>query len=177
MRASLLRWELIGIPAIFLSGSALHFAYQLSGRLAVVAPFVAVNESVWEHLKLSFWPAVVYALVEYSFFGRHTVNFAIAKAAGVLLMPLLIVLLFYGYTALTGHHILWLDILLFFVAVAAGQLASYGLLRFQQPSGRWNIVGLGAVLLVAVGFTVFTFATPRLAIFKDSPTGTYGVVR
>ena len=150
MRTSPLRWELLGIPLIFFCGSALHFAFEWSGRLPVVAPFAAVNE---------------------------TVNFAIAKAVGIFLMPLLIVLLFYGYTALVGHHILWLDILIFFIAVAAGQLASYGLLRAEWPSGRWDTVGLAAVVLLAVGFALFTFATPRLAIFRDSTTGAYGVGR
>jgi len=177
LRARWLGWELAGIPLIFFSGSALHFAFEWCGRAPLVAPFVAVNESVWEHLKLAFWPSLVYALIEYGFLGRHTANFAVAKAVGILAMPLFIVLLFYGYTALLGHHVLWLDILIFFVAVAAGQLASCVLLRSEWPSGRWNTLGLAAILLLAVGFTVFTFATPRLAIFRDSTTGAYGVGR
>ena len=176
-KAALLRWELLGIPLIFFSGSALHFAFEWSGRPLVVAPFAAVNESVWEHLKLAFWPALAYALIEYGFFGRHAANFAIAKAVGILLMPLLIVLLFYGYTALLGHHVLWLDIFIFFIAVAGGQLASYGLLISKLASGRWNVAGFAAVLLLALGFAVFTFATPRLGIFRDSTTGAYGVSR
>jgi hypothetical protein len=175
MRAPLLSWELLGVPVIFLCGSALHFAFCWSGRLAVVAPFAAVNESVWEHLKLAFWPSLAYGLIEYGFFGRHAASFAVAKAVGILLMPLLIVVFFYGYTAVLKHHVLWLDILLFFIAVAAGQLTSYGLLKAERPSGRWNVVGLAAVFLLGVGFTVFTFATPRLPIFRDSSTGAYGI--
>lgn len=175
VRAELLRWELLGILLVFFSGSALHFAFEWCGRTPLVAPFAAVNESVWEHLKLAFWPSVAYASMEYCFFGRHMANFVIAKAVGIALMPLTIVLLFYCYTALVGHHVLWLDILIFFIAVAAGQLASCEMLIVAWPQGRWRMLGLIALVLLAVGFAVFTFWAPRLAIFRDSTTGTYGV--
>jgi hypothetical protein len=42
----------------------LHFAFGWSGRwlpLALVAP---VNESVWEHLKMAYWPLCELTLVE-----------------------------------------------------------------------------------------------------------------
>jgi hypothetical protein len=175
MAASQLRWELVGIALIFLCGSALHSAFAWSGRLAILAPFLAVNESVWEHLKLAFWPSIIYALVEYVFFGRHAANFAFAKSVGIVLMPLTIVILFYGYTALSQHHILWVDILIFFIAVAAGQLVSYRLLRAGWSSDGLNVVGLAAVLLLAAGFALLTFAPQPLAIFRDSTTGTYGI--
>lgn len=175
MPASQLRWELVGIALIFLCGSTLHSGFEWSGRLAILAPFLAVNESLWEHLKLAFWPSIVYALVEYVFFGRHAANFAFAKSVGIVLMPLLIVILFCSYTALSQHHILWLDILIFFIAVSTGQLVSYWVLRAGRSSGGLNMVGLAAVLLLAVGFTVLTFAPPRLAIFRDSTTGAYGI--
>ena len=46
-----------------LAGSALHFAYELSGFNWFAALFGSVNESTWEHLKL-FWPGLVYACVQ-----------------------------------------------------------------------------------------------------------------
>lgn len=105
MRPPVLRWELLGIPLIFFCGCALHFAFEWSGRLPVVASFAAVNESVWEHLKLAFWPSVAYAVLEYIAFGESEANFVIAKSTGILIMPLCIMVLFYGYTALLGHHL------------------------------------------------------------------------
>ncbi|MCW4022413.1 MAG: DUF6512 family protein [archaeon] len=30
-----------------------------------VGAFSAVNESVWEHLKLGFWPLILYTAIEY----------------------------------------------------------------------------------------------------------------
>ena len=175
MRAELLRWELVGIPIIFFCGSALHFAFEWCGRSPIVAPFAAVNESVWEHLKLAFWPAVVYAVVEYFAFGRDVAGFGWAKSAGILAMPLCIVLLFYSYKALLGHHILWLDILIFLVAVSVGQVSSYLLLAAGHRHARLGWVGLVALVLLGLCFAAFSFKPPQLPIFRDSVTGRYGL--
>jgi len=45
--------------------------------------FSAVNESVWEHLKLSFWPALPYSLLEHRHLRGRTDRFLPAKAVGI----------------------------------------------------------------------------------------------
>jgi len=39
-------YEIVGTIFIIFLGSALHFSYDLSGKLAIVGSFSAVNESV-----------------------------------------------------------------------------------------------------------------------------------
>jgi hypothetical protein len=70
---------MIGIIFIIVLGSNLHFTFEWSGSQAVVGVFSAVNESVWEHLKLGFWPAVVFALIEFKYLKKLTNNFLFAK--------------------------------------------------------------------------------------------------
>jgi hypothetical protein len=48
---------------IVLAGSALHFAFDWSGHWLPLALIAAVNESVWEPMKLAFWPAVTWAVL------------------------------------------------------------------------------------------------------------------
>jgi hypothetical protein len=175
LRAELLRWELIGIPVIFFSGSALHFAFEWCGGSPLLAPFAPINESVWEHLKLAFWPAVVYASIEYVAFGKHVAGFGLAKSVGILAMPLCIVLLFYGYKSLLGHHVLWLDILIFLVAVAVGQVSGFLLLAAEHGPAGPGRVALAALVLLGLCFAAFSFWPPRLPIFRDSVTGRYGL--
>ncbi|MEA3345201.1 MAG: DUF6512 family protein [Chloroflexota bacterium] len=175
MRSGWLRWELLGIPLIFLAGSTLHFVFAWCGRAPFVAPFAAVNESTREHLKLAFWPSVIYAAVEYIAFGRKTPSFAVAKSVGILIMPLCVVVLFYGYKVLLGHHLVWLDILIFLVAVSAGQMAAYLLMSTGRRHERWVWIGLLAVALLGVCFALFTFRPPHLPVFRDSVTGKYGI--
>ena len=58
-------YEIIGTAFIIFLGSALHFTYEFSGRFDFIGVFSAVNESVWEHLKLAFWPSLIWILIEY----------------------------------------------------------------------------------------------------------------
>ncbi len=124
---SILELELSGIVFIVFVGSALHFTFDLSGRNPLVGVFSAVNESVWEHLKLSFWPALLYAIIEYRYLKKAAGNFFTAKAVGLYLMPLIIVSSFYLYRIFSEEN-LTLDILIFIAAVTIGQLASYKLM-------------------------------------------------
>lgn len=176
MKRSVLRWELVGIGVIFLVGSLFHFLFEWSGGLSPVGVIAAVNESVWEHFKIAFCPTLIYAIIEYPFLRRSTHNFFIAKAIGIYIMPAVIAAIFYGYTAIWGEEILAVDISIFFVAVALGQLASYKILTLKQWP-RW-LGGVGAVMLVllAAAFGVFTFHPPHWGVFRDAVSGGYGII-
>jgi hypothetical protein len=176
VKRSVLRWELVGIGVIFIAGSLFHFLFEWAGNWPPVGVIAAVNESVWEHFKIAFWPALIYAIIEYPFLKRYVNNFFIAKAFGLYVMPSVIAAIFYAYTAIFGEEILAVDITIFFVAVALGQFASYKILTLRQWP-RWTAVfGVIMVVLLAVAFAVFTFYPPHLGIFKDAVSGGYGII-
>jgi len=176
VRKGILRWELGGIAFIVVLGSVLHFAFEWCGRAIPIAPIAAVNESVWEHLKLGFWPALVYAGLEYSRFGRSANNFPLARTLGICLIPITIVALYYAYTAILGHGLLQVDIAIFVVAVIVGQLVSYRLLIASPLPERLNRFAPIALAVLGILFVLFTFYTPQLALFRDPVTGGYGIV-
>ena len=176
MKKSILRWELAGIVFIVVLGTVLHFAFEWLGRAVPVAPIAAVNESVWEHLKLGFWPALAYTALEYSRFGKSANNFSLAKTVGVCLILISIVVLYYVYTTILGHGLLAVDIAIFVVAVVVGQLVSYKLLIASPLPGRLNRFAPIALAVLAILFVVFTFHPPQFPLFRDSVTGGYGIV-
>jgi hypothetical protein len=141
-----------------------------------VGVIAAVNESVWEHFKIAFWPALFFAIIEYPFLKRYTHNFFIAKAIGIYVMPVAIAAIFYAYTAIFGEEILAVDISIFFVAVALGQLASYKILTLKQWPRWMGGMGVIMVILLAAAFGVFTFYPPELGIFRDAVSGGYGII-
>lgn len=174
-RRIIARWEIAGFFFINLFGSLLHFVFDWSGRWKPLALIVAVNESTWEHLKLAFWPALLFMLIEYKYVGRQVRNFIFGKVLSLYVMPAVIVLLFYGYLWVVGHDVLLLDILIFVFAVGAGQYVSFAM--FSATPGvllsRKLALILLAILLLA--FVLFTFFAPRLFIFEDPLTGGYGI--
>jgi hypothetical protein len=175
MKRSALRWELIGVAVIFLLGSALHFVFELSGGWAPVGVIAAVNESVFEHLKLTFWPTVLYAAITYRLLKYSTNNFIIAKTAAVYAMPLVIIVLYYAYTTLTGIENVFIDIFIFLVAVACGQLADYRILKLT-PLPTWlKWLSLALLVILALVYGLFTYYPPHVPFFMDSVTSTYGI--
>jgi len=176
MKTAILRWELWGILFITVLGAVLHFAFEWTGEWKPLGAIAAVNESVWEHFKIGFWPTVAYAIAEYGYFRRHTPNFFFTKAVGIYAIPVTIAVLFYGYTLTTGLESLVLDIIIFIIAVAVCQMVSYKLL-IMPPHPSWlNALGVVLIIVLALAFIVFTYVPPHLPLFQDGVTGGYGIL-
>jgi hypothetical protein len=172
-----LLWEVAGILVIIVAGSALHFLFAWTGYWRPAALIAAVNESTWEHLKIGFWPMLLWALIEYPFLRDRTRNYWVAKCAALLILPLMIAAPFYTYTAILGHHYVIADVSIFVVAVIAGQMASYKLLTAGEIGGRW-LKGLAVALIavVVVAYSLLTYYPPRTFLFEHPETGAYGIL-
>jgi hypothetical protein len=166
--------EIIGTLFIIFLGTAFHFTFASSGNNPIVGAFSAVNESFWEHLKLPFWPSIIWLLISMYPLKKIVANFFSAKAIGILLMLLIIPVVFYSYTAFT-EEILAVDIATFMIAVIIGQLLSYKLYKQSKGSKLTEIMAITVLALFAVMFITFTFYPPHLPIFMDSNTGQYGI--
>ncbi len=169
-------WEITGFFFIILVGGLLHFVFAWSGNSPLVAPFAAVNESVWEHLKLAFGPALVWTLLELNPLRTRVNNFWLARSLGTFLMPVLIVALFYFYTFLLGYHIPAVDIAIFIAVVGTGQYVSYRLFTGDERSPLASMLAPILLVAMAVLFLVFTFWPPQAELFRDGPTGMYGII-
>ena len=121
----------LGILWTLVLGTLSHFFYQWSHENMLVGLFSPVNESVWEHLKLLFFPALTYMFIEQKAMGKAMPGLfgknLLGIFAGLLVMPLL----FYGYTAFSGKSILWVDIGIFCVCVLLTFLLPYKLRNRQ----------------------------------------------
>jgi hypothetical protein len=169
------RWETAGAVFIVFAGSALHFVYEWLGEWRPAALIAAVNESTWEHLKLCFWPGLIWAGVEFPFFLLRQPNFLVAKAAGLLLMPIVIVVGFYGYTAIAGDNYLPADIGLFVIAVIAGQATSYAIMRLKPASQPMRVIAAIALLLETAAFSLLTFYPPKIFLFENPVDHGFGI--
>jgi len=175
MNKHIFKWEVSGIIFVFLAGALLHFVYKWSGESVVVAAIASVNESVWEHFKQGFWPMCLFAAIEYRYIRLHTQNFIAAKGTAVLLIPIVTGLVFYSYTAITGHEILLVDITIFALAVAAGQMVSSRIMTLPALPKITKYMGIAIICLVGLVLILFTFYPPHGPILLDGNTMTYGI--
>ena len=174
MKRSIGLWQLWGFAVTSLGGTILHFLYEWLNEAVWIAPFSGVNESTWEHMKLLFWPMLVYATVQ-SFFFRDREDFWCVKLRGTLLGLALIPIIFYTYNGVIGCSPDWINIAIFFITAAIAYIYEARLfkadgLRCRSP--KWAIAALGVIALL---FVIFTFATPALGIFRDPLVGNYGI--
>lgn len=179
MNRMLTRWTVAGIPVISVVGSLMHFVYEWSGKRLVVGLFAPVNESVWEHLKLIFWPTLVWWVLGYLIFLRKenipAARWLCSAAAALFSGPLFITAFYYTYTGAFGFHSLFLDILSFLMGTAVAQL--YGLILYPNMKTARSVVTLavGFIILLGTMFLIFTFFPPQIPLFEDPVTGSYGI--
>jgi hypothetical protein len=175
MNKKVLYWQLSGIIFIVLFGSFLHFLFEISGYFLPLGAIAAVNESVWEHLKLGYWPLIFFGIVEYNFLKKESRNFFLAIFISALLIIIIIPVFFYSYTAILGEDILFLDIFSFVLSVVIAQLVSYKILTLQNFSNIISYISLAGIVILGLLFIVFTYFPPQIPLFQDSLTGMYGI--
>ena len=171
-----LRLEAIGAVGMILLGSAMHFAFELLGNWTPMALVAAVNESIWEHLKLAFWPGLLWAFVTPLPTNLSRWDVLSAKGISLAATAALIVAVFATYTAILGRNLLVLDIGTFVFAICAGQLISALLLTSGSRLHRLVPI-LGTVLLAlqVVAYSHFTFFPPDHWLFVETQTGLRGI--
>ena len=174
MNRSLRLGQLFGFGVTALGGTILHFLYDWLGKALWIAPFSGVNESTWEHMKLLFWPMLLYAVVQ-SFFFRDRKDFWCVKLRGILVGLTLIPVLFYTYNGVVGPSPDWLNITIFFVSAAAVYLYETRLFERGTVACKRPKVAVAALWGIALLFVVFTFLTPEIGVFRDPLTGMYGI--
>ena len=153
-------WLLTALGAI-LAGAGLHFLWQAlpNPLYALISP---VNESVWELLKLLYWPMLAAALVLAR--GPRRIAVWAGFFPAIVLQPVFLLALYYGLRAL-GVQGLAVDLTLYVLTMAGGFLLAARLSR-SGPARRLTGVSLLAVMLYGAALVLFTFAAPPLGIFQ-----------
>lgn len=175
MKQTIRRTQLIAFLFTALAGTLLHFLFDWSGQMPAVGIVSAVNESVWEHMKLVYFPMLAAALVQCPFVGRQRPQFWCVKLVGMLSGLLLIPGLYYTYTGALGIHLTWVDIATFHISAAAAYLLETHLLLPEKRRACPSMLASALVAVIAFVFLAFTFFPPKLPLFLDPVTLTYGV--
>jgi len=172
-----LAWEIAGMFFIIIIGSLLHFTYELSGFWKPASLISAVNESTWEHLKIGFWPALIFLIIEFFVLRKETKNFILAKTVSLYLIPIVITGLFYSYTAILGRDVFFLDISIFIISIVVAQIVSYRLMLLKNAHITANQIAIIFLIIEIMAFSFLSYFPPHFFLFKDPVTGGYGLTR
>ena len=167
MKQAIPYWQMGGFVFTAVVGTLLHFVFEWTGENVVAALFSAVNESIWEHLKLLFYPMVTVAIIQYFVWGKHTEAFWCIKLLGMLMGLVLIPVAYYTYTGISGVNADWLNITIFFLA--AGIVYRTETNWFQRRDTCLIQPQFSIALFCIIGalFAVFTFMPPEIPLFQD----------
>ena len=152
-------WKLLvvfGLTALV--GSGLHFLYTWSPNLlfAILAP---VRESVWEHLKLVFWPMLA-ALLLCTHRDRDR---RAGWYLGLLVAGALLLLYGWVYNIRMAQANVVVDVSAYVVILALG----FATALWIPVAKRWRGVLLLCTGLVALMLVIFTFCPPDTLLFAD----------
>jgi len=92
-------------------------------------------------------------------------------------MLVITTILFYGYTSLTGTHLLWADVIVFILSVIGGQWVSLTILtkteKFQPSAQKFAIAGL---VIMVLAFSLLSYYPLKNFLFSHPGTGEYGIL-
>lgn len=167
------RFTMIGFIAVLITGSLSHFVYEWTGNNPVAGLFTPVNESVWEHMKLLFFPMLIFSLFLIFRFRREYPCIPSSFFFGILVGTWLIPAFYYAYIFLLGKDIFLLDMGTFILSVLVAFLLSYRLtLSCRLKPFTLLLAGLTCILFAC--FILFTYHPPSCKIFQD-PTSTANI--
>lgn len=165
-KRSAMSYVIAGFIFTAVLGTLLHFFYEWSGNSRVVSLFSPVNESAWEHMKLVFFPVLLWTLLMPSGIRKEYPSLCPALLAGSLLGTFLVPVLFYIYSGILGRNISFVDIAIFFIAVAAAFYTAWKLKASDRMYRFRKLIAAMAVLL-ALSFFLFTFLPPQIGLFQE----------
>lgn len=157
-------YTIAGIVFVLIAGTVSHFVYEWSGNQPAVGLFFPVNESVWEHMKLLFFPMLFYTLAVKKRLCSDCPCGASALSAGLLTGTFMIPGLFYIYSGILGRNTLPLDIAVFAVSIAAAFAAVYRLSLSCCARKKERLLKF-LVLLLTLCFWLFTYFPPQIGLF------------
>lgn len=160
------RYTIIGIIFVLIAGTLAHFLYDWTGNNHIVGLFVPVNESIWEHMKLLFFPMLIYSLIMIVILRQKYSCITSALCFGILTGAFLIPLFYYAYTSILGRDIFILDISTFILSIVIAFWLSYKLTLSCKLESHTALLCI-MVCILFICFLAFTYHPPAATIFQD----------
>ncbi len=166
IKSNLGLWCFAGVVVASILGTILHFLYDWTGS-EIVVPFSATDESTWQHMKILYFPMLIFALVQWAFFKSEYKCFWFVKLVGIIVGVVLIPVLFYTYNGAFGKSPDWLNIIFFILSAFIAYGVEWALFKKEFKSCKLSNLAIIGIIAIGVLFVVFTYLPPNLPLFID----------
>ena len=153
-----------GIIFVSALGTLFHFVYEWSGNNVFAGLFTPINESIWEHTKLLFFPMLIYSFFLNKKIGKDYPCLYSAMISGMLSGVALIIIMFYTYTGIIGFHTAFADISIFYITVILAFYLAYKLTVSCKAEKCSKLLHFLQILMICL-YIIFTFFPPNIPLF------------
>lgn len=157
-------WDILLFILLGLLGPLLHYAAHPLVTFPILKGFLPINESIWEHLKLLFYPAAGVAIMRRLSLGKLQHGILTTFAEAILIAITVMVSGFYTYSGILGTHHFLIDIVLFYLCSLI--LTIYVNKRASRQK-KSSLPGLLVLLLLTGCFLFFSYNLPDIGLFHD----------
>lgn len=155
-------WDIALGVILCLSGTLLLLYAPYLSQIGILRCFVPCSGSVWESLKLLFFPTLLVALLRWLVNGKLQQGILTTYAAGLAFSQLLMIVLLYTLRGAGGITDIRLDMAVCCfcgIFLAVYMTARAGLQKLSDLPGFLTLVFMTAA------FLCFTFAPPQIGLF------------
>ena len=164
---------IFSIISISMIGTLAHFLYDITNHNKIVGLFSAVNESIWEHIKIALTPTLLWGILDGFIYGTNA-NYFLAKFVSLFAIIIIMPSLYYGHKAIIKKEMLILDIISFYIVIISSQVLFYILLRIDSVSYVVEYLSCIGIFLLFGGYMIHTLMPAKSFLFKDPLTNKYG---
>ncbi|MHA1185824.1 MAG: DUF6512 family protein [Candidatus Heimdallarchaeota archaeon] len=169
LKIEMIIWHVAGWAVLYGLGTLFHFMYDWI-QWPPIGWLFPVSESMWEHTKLGFWPAILLYGIEFGFYGRKVKKFIIAKVEAIFVSIIAMLAFYYTVQGAFGVAGWGLSMGTFAFATILQQITSYIIMNIQfeiddKKLKILNIIALVSLGILTVMMILFTYIVPNLPIF------------
>ena len=147
-------------------GVLFHFLYDWLNNPIFLGPFLAIDESVFEHLKLLFYPIFIVSIIEGVILNKDLPTFISSRVIGVISSSIMLVILYYiNWFLNNGKAIDIISIISYFVFMITTYVISENMEEEYKGNKYFIYVSLGIMFIYIAFLTFFTYYKPDIDFF------------
>lgn len=152
---------------IAIIGTLFHFMYKWTGENVYLAFLWPVNESIFEHLKMFFFPVMLVSLIQLIFVKEDKGLFLSSRLYGALYAIIGCIAFYYVYKINVPEVKEVVFILSYYVFLFLGLFMSYNIYRYMKTMPEYlQWVAFSIAVLLVVTFICFTYKPLDTEFFK-----------